>query len=493
MTLGSFFKNGTFTFANYVEVFNSRSFSLLLNSIAIALSVSLISTLVGGFLAFFSTKTDLPFINRLKLIYLIPLFLSPYILAVAWVDFFHLLDIDKSFIYSPWGVVFVLSLKFTPVSIIILSSSLKNLAASFEEAGLMITTTPKVVSKIILPMIKPAIISSFILIFILSISEFSVPAFLSTKVFTTEIFTQFAAFYNYDLAVANSIVLILICASLLMVERFYLADAPFFSVTSRSMRVRTIKLNRSKYVLLSISFIYAFVSVFIPVIVLSIQAFQGKNDALGDAFRLLLPTISNSMIYGVTGGFLLLFFGTVFAYIAERGKNKFVHPVLLFTFAVPSTVVGIGLIKFFNTPALSFIYSGSLIIIFGYLSRFIFITEKLVANAIKQVPLSLEESAEMMGANFQKRTRKILLPLVSKGLFAAFFISFIFIIGELGTTILVYPPGTSVMSVKVYTIMANAPQSLVSAMSLVVLIITLLALIVLMAGFKLIDRVLIRK
>ncbi|MCP4219904.1 MAG: hypothetical protein GY765_35055, partial [bacterium] len=70
MTLGSFFKDGAFTLSNYVEVFNTRSLSLLLNSIGIAFAVGFISTLTGGFLAFFAAKTDLPFVNRFKLIYL---------------------------------------------------------------------------------------------------------------------------------------------------------------------------------------------------------------------------------------------------------------------------------------------------------------------------------------------------------------------------------------------------------------------------------------
>jgi ABC-type Fe3+ transport system permease subunit len=493
MILSSFIKEGSFSLGNYIEALNKKSFSLLLNSIGIAVTVSVFSTLTGGFLAFFSTKTDLPFVKPLKLIYLIPLFLSPYILAVSWVDFFHLLNLDKSFIYSAWGVILVLSLKFSPLAMIIISSSLRNLAAGFEEAGSMITCMRKVVTKIVLPLIKPAIISSFILIFILSISDFTVPAFLSTNVFTTEIFTQFAAFYNYDLAVANSIILILICASLLLIERFYLSDAAFFSVTSHSMRTRTIKLNKSRYLVLATFLIYALISVIIPIIVLSVQAFSGTGNALTKAFKLLLPTVIPSIFYGIISSFVLLFFAVIFAYLAERKNFKIIHPILLFTFAVPSTVIGIGLIKFFNTPSLNFIYSGFWIIIFGYLCRFIFITEKIVANAVKQISPSLEEAAKMMGANFSQRMRSIMLPLLSKGLFAAFLISFIFIIGELAITLLVYPPGTSVMPIKIFTLMANAPQNLVSAMSLVVLIITLIILGILMAGFKWIDKIFKKK
>lgn len=488
MVVSSFFKNGVFTLEHYLGILNKSTLFLLLKSAGVALSVAVISTLIGGFFAFTLTKTNLLMKNIFKLIFLIPLFISPYIIAVAWVDFFILFDNGKQFIYSPFGVVFVLSLIFSPLSMIIISSSLANLSSRFEEAALMMITYPKTIIKIVLPLVKPALISSFILVFVLAISEFSVPAFLSVNVFTTEIFIQFSAFYNYDLAVANSMVLIFICVSLLLAERVYLADAPFLSMSSKSHKVKLIELKKSKYLFIFIHVSYVFISVIIPVLVLSAQSFQGGAATFVKAFSLLSTTIFDSLLYSVTGAFVLLFFGFVFAYISGREKFKSVNLVLLITFGIPSTVLGIGLIKFFNTPDFNFIYSGFWIIIIGYLGRFIFITENLIANAIKQIPLSFEESAKLIGVNFFLRIKKILFPLISDGLFGAFLIGFIFCLGELGTTILVYPPGTSVMPIKVYTIMANAPQSLTSAMSLIVLMITLAALIVLFTGHKIFIR-----
>lgn len=481
MVVNTFVNNGVFTLEHYLNILNKSTLFLLLKSVGLAFAVALLSTLTGGFFAFTITKTNLPMKNFFKLVFLIPLFISPYIIAVSWVDFFILFENGKQFIYSTFGVVFVLTLIFTPLSMIIISSSLANLSAPFEEAGLMMTTYPKVVLKIIFPLIKPAVISSFILVFVLAISEFSVPAFLSVNVFTTEIFTQFSAFYNYDLAVANSMVLILICVSLLMAERYYLADAPFLSVSSKSHKVKYIELNKSKPVFLFILSSYLFISVIIPVVVLAAQSFQESTETFVKAFSLLSTTVFDSLFYAMAGAFFLIFFGVVFAYISEREKIKSVNLVLLITFGIPSTVLGIGLIKFFNTPNFNFIYSGFWIIVIGYLGRFIFISEKLLANAIKQIPVSFEESAQLIGANFFLRIRKILFPLISDGIFAAFLIGFIFCLGELGTTILVYPPGTSVMPIKVYTIMANAPQSLTSAMSLIVLLITSVALIILLA------------
>ncbi|MEA3445971.1 MAG: hypothetical protein U9R19_14725, partial [Bacteroidota bacterium] len=79
-----------------------------------------------------------------------------------------------------------------------------------------------------------------------------------------------------------------------------------------------------------------------------------------------------------------------------------------------------------------------------------------------------------------KRKQKILIPLIMPSLFVTFIISFIFCLGELGTSIMLYPPGTEIMPIKVFTIMANAPQSLTSSMTLIVFSVTLLII----AGFK---------
>jgi len=484
----SFIKFGGFSLENYSEIFKEKTLTLLLTSVIMAATISFISTVTGGVVAFLLSKTNFPFKNIFKITFLLPLFLSPYIFAVAWVDFFIMIGRGKSFIYSIPGVIFVLSLIFSPLSMLVISSGFANINSRLEEAGLMITSYSKTFIKIILPLIKPSIITSFILVFVLAISEFSVPAFLSANVFITEIFTQFSAFYRHDIAIANSIVLIVICISLLMFEKIHLANASFISISPKSHQIKIKELMGSKYVIVLILFLYISLSVLIPVAVLFLQAFQSDSTIIEHAFTLLAPIISDSIFYAAVGSVLLIFFGFIFAYMSERDSVKPVDVVLLITFGIPSTVIGIGLIKFFNTPALNGIYSSFWIIIIGYLGRFIFIAEKLIANTIKQIPRSLEESAQLVGANFIVRLWKIVLPLVFPGLFAAFLIGFLFCLGEIGTTIMVYPPGTSVMPIKIYTIMANAPQKLTSAMSLIVLMITLLSLAGLFIGHKLIYK-----
>lgn len=331
-------------------------------------------------------------------------------------------------------------------------------------------------------MIKPALLSSFVLIFVLAISEFSVPSFLSVNTITTEIFTRFAAFYDYEQAVALAILLIAVCIGLLLTERTYLGSAPFLTINPKAGRQQRIELRRAKLPLLVIHAVYLFISVAMPALVLLAQSFSGGNTDFAGALRLLQPAISASAIYAFVASLLLVWFGFLFAWLAERENRRLINAVLLMIFGIPATVLGVALLRFYNTASLDIVYSSFWIIVIAYLGRFIFITEKLIANGIGQIPRSLEEAADLLGASFFRKITRINIPLLAQSLFGAFLIAFIFSLNEVAAVMLVYPPGSSLMPVKVFTIMANAPLHLTSALSLIQLLVTL-GLIGLLFGF----------
>ncbi len=461
-----------------LQLLNKDTFLLLAKSCIIAFSIALLSTLFGTALGFLLYKTQVPFRSFFKIALLIPLFISPYILAVAWKDFFFLLFNNTDFISSYIGVILVLTSIFTPLSMLIVGSALANINAQLEETGFVITDFRSVIFKIMLPLIKPALITSFVLVFIFSISEFSVPAFFGVKVFTTEIFTQFSAFYNHSLAILQSALLILLCVLLLLSERKYIADAPFLSVSGKGKSTKFYNLENKKWISLFFLAGWFFISVILPFIVLIVQSFQDGIAKFVQAFELLKPTFGNSLGLALAGALITVFIGFTVAYPTWSGvetkSGKSFDWLLLVVFAIPSTILGISLIKFYNHPILDFIYSGYAIILIGYTAKFSFISAKLIGNAIMQIPNSLDEAAQIEGIALSKRIQKILIPLIMPALFAAFVINFIFCLGELGITIMLYPPGTEIMPIKVFTIMANAPQSLTSSMTLIVFSVTLL-------------------
>ena len=447
-------------------------FPLLIKSIGLSSAVASFSTLIGGILAFVLTKTDMRLKAAFKLATLLPLFLPPYIFTVAWVDLLVMLHLKTKLIFSYFGAFFIMTLVFTPLSVLIISTGLSNISSSLEESALMFAGSFTALKKIVLPLLRPTLVSSFMLVFILAISEFSIASFLSLKVFTTEIFTQFAAFYNHKEAIILSLVIVGICLSLLFFEGTYLTNAPFISIGLKAKQeLRIIKLSFYKPLVELCFFLYILFSTLLPIIVLFIQV-SFKIDVFLKAINLLKPTILFSLYYALLGALILCLLGFLIAFHWPNKVSRFIEKLIFLSFAIPSTVLGILLIKIFNHKELSLIYSSFFMIILVYVFKFLFISEKLILNTIKQFPASLIESATILGASKKDIILRIIGPLSFRAIFASFVICFIFCISELGGTILVYPPGTSLMPIKVFTIMANAPQSLISAMCATILLIT---------------------
>lgn len=469
MLIGSSFATETLN-----SIIEPGTLKPIFNSLLISFATAILTTATGTCFAFLLTKTNLPFAKLIALLFLLPLFLPPYIFAVAWSDLIIALG-QRNLINSISGTVLILSFVYTPVALFIISASLINVHRSFEEAGQMTGSYSMVIRKIILPLILPALLSSFSLIFVLSISEFSVPSYFSVPVLSTHVFTEFTAFYNYAAAIGQSAILVLICLLVIYPASGFLSHESVWTMSKKAFDLKTIRL-RAFSPWLFVCLVYLCLSEFLPIGYLIIQSFANGSAALVHAGGLLLPEIASSVLIAIEGALALLLFGYVFAKISVHGKWKIIDLVLLSVFAIPSTVIGIALIRFFNTPSLNFIYGSSSIVLIAYLARFAFISKQMCAICLKQIPDSFQEAALLVRATHYTRFVKIQFPLISEGLFNAFCICFLFCLSELGASIMVYPPGTSLLTVKVFTIMANSSQGLISAMSVIVLFVTLIVI-----------------
>jgi len=370
-------------------------------------------------------------------------------------------------------MIFLHALVFSPLAMLIVGSALSQINKGVEEAALMSVSFKRMIYKIILPLIRPALGLSFVLILIFSLSDFSVPAFFGVRTFTTEIFTQFSAFYNFRLATGQSVILLLISLVLMLWEGKYLQDAPFFSIETRGSEPKIYKLLNKRSCLVLIPAVVLFVSSFMPLLMLIIQSISVESNTFLYAWELIYPTLFPSVSLAFIGALLIVVIGLWVAYMKERLSFRLPNTLLLISFIVPSTVLGLAEIGFFNRPAFNFIYATSLIIIIAYLSRFTFIASRILGNGLQQIPKSLDEAASVIGIAPFRRFYKISLPLLIPSLFASFILAFVLSLGELGTSIMVYPPGTELMPIKLFTISANAPQALTSSITLINFLVSL--------------------
>jgi len=448
-------------------LFKNDNIILIGKSLLLSGTASLFATSLGSVCGFILNKYNFAYKGFYKLALLIPLLIPDYVFAVAWKDAWQLFFGAGTYINSHITVIFVHVLVFFPIAMLITGSAISQVNKGIEEAGLLMISFRKMLLKILIPIIRPSFTISFLLILIFSLSDFSVPALFGVRTFTTEIFTQFSAFYNYQAAMGQSVFLLVICMVLMFSESRYLSDAPFFTIDTKGSNSRLYNCDNLKLMVHSFFILLLLVAVIFPVFILLLQSFSGSELLLGKAWRLVSPTFLQSSVLAFSGAFIISVLGLWTSWLKEREKNKLPNTLLMILFIIPSTVLGIAIIGFFNKPVLNFIYASSIMIILGYIGRFAFIAARITGNGIRQIPHSLEESATVAGIGSFRKYLKITLPLLIPSLFASFVLVFILCFGELGTTIMVYPPGTELMPIKFFTISANAPQALTSSMSLI--------------------------
>jgi iron(III) transport system permease protein len=196
---------------------------------------------------------------------------------------------------------------------------------------------------------------------------------------------------------------------------------------------------------------------------LGAQSWSAVVDGSGDA-------IANSFLLATAGATAVVSLAVWLGYARARARGRIgqLADVLLLTvFAVPTTIVGVGLIGLWNRPGLlGTVYGTDVMFLLAYLARFVPVAALALAASLRYVPVSHEEAAAIAGAGWLRTMSRIVLPQVRLGVVAAWVIAFILAFGELGVSILVAPPGEATLPIRIYTIIANTPSSHVAVLAL---------------------------
>jgi len=490
MFIKSFFVDGELSFKNYQVLFQSkRQWILLSHSLALACATTFITVLLGLALGTVFAKTDLPFKKLFIVLFVIPLVIPSYILAVAWFYFLgrdgilagllgaNVGVVTSRFLFSFAGTLFVMVSTLLPIVIILTITYLQMVNPRLEEAGKLYAGWPVVLRRISIPIVMPGVFLAGLIVFILTLGEFGVPLSLRFEVFPIESFIQFSAFYNFNAATASAIPLGLITFIVLIVERIFLRKKTFQFRTVEQEPTIIVPLGKTKpFFFVAVSFL-AFIFVTIPIAVLLIKSFS--LSAYGEALARGMDAIFRSLIYASIGATCLAAFGFFLGYVLERKALRFslaADSLAIFLFALPSTVIGIGLISLWNTRATNFIYASMAIILFGYIAQYTALSERIMAATFSQIPRSMEECAQIVGAGWFRRLFGVLVPQAKYGIVAAWLVGFIFCLKDLGITMIVYPPDHNTLPVHIFTLMANSPEQVIAALCVIMVVITCLPL-----------------
>ncbi len=482
--------NGEICLAAYRGLLSSqRQWLLMGKSLALASLVTLTTVSVGVPLGVLLGKTDLPLRRLFAGLLVVPLLVPPYVVAVSWADLLGdrgllagvlgsgMVKATSHLLFGLPGCVLVLSSVFLPVPMLLTMVFLRTVNPRLEEAGLLVAGWGGVLRRITLPLVLPGVVLSAMVVFLFTLGEFTVPNFLRFNVFAVESFTRFSAFYDFEAATAAAVPLAAVTFLLLGLEGLFLRQKTCRLNLATGEEGTSISLGRARPWLGMAVALFVTVTVAVPLSALVVRS--GGASAYLEALQRAGGSLLRSLEYAAVGATLLTFLGFFTGYLVETralGLWWYLDSLTLFLFALPSTVIGIGLIGVWNRPFTNLVYGTPVIVVLGYVAKYLALTSRISVTQLGLIPSSMEEAAQVLGAGWLKRIASIVAPLARPGLVASWFVAYLFALRDTGITMLVYPPGHDTLPVRIYTLMANGAPSLVAALCVVMVSLTLLPL-----------------
>jgi iron(III) transport system permease protein len=521
-----FMPNRTFGTGAFQFIFADSDFwDALENSLIIATAMAIIAVPLGGILAFLMVRTDLPGRGWIEPLLLIPVFVSPMVLAFGYVvaagpvGFYSVwakdvVGVVPWNVYSLTSIAIIAGLTHVPHVYLYSSSALKSLGSDVEEAARMAGSSPFQVAKdVSLPMVTPSLLFSGVLVFFLGFEIFGLALVLGDPeghlVLATYLYklTNKLGTPSYHLMAAVAVCIVAMTFPLVMLQRYLLKNAgKFVTVKGKAGRQRPLPLGNWRWIAAVILILWLFVTVIVPLSGIALRALVtnwGEGVRLAevltlDNFRNVLdqPTlvrgIVNTVLIGIVGGALAVACYTAVGLATHRkndGWSRFVDYLVLVPRAIPGLLAGLAFLwVFLFFPPLAPLRSTIVSVWIAYTVVWLAYGMRLVSSSLLQVGPELEEAARSVGASRGRVSRDVTLPLIRYGLLASWLLVFMIFEREYSTGVYLLGPGTEVIGSLLVSLWGTGAAESVAALSFINVVLVAVGLTVaLRFGVKLHD------
>ncbi len=458
----------------------ARPWQLLGNSLALALAVTVVALAMGVPLGVLVARTDLIGRKALWALHAFPIALPPFLLGLGW---FHVIgkhglagnEATSAWLFGWAGAVTVLALAFTPVVTSLVAVALLGFDAAQEEAARLVARPLRVAVRILVPGVAPAVALGALLVFVLAFSELGVPMFLRVEVFPAAVFARLGGVdFSPGEAAALALPLLPLVVGLALVER-RLAGRRSFAVLGLRGGARTPLLLGRWRAPVSIAAWGLAAAAVLPICALAMR-FVARGS-LGELLSWTRGAPWNSLVASGVAATIVTGLSIVGGHALARRRLAagFLDGLAVLAFITPAAVLGVGLIAVWSRPATAAIYSSAVILVIGFVARYLVIALRACAVAFAQIPVTMEEAAAASGARYGRRLVRILVPASGRGLLFAWLATFVFCLRDLEMAVLYYPPGGEPLTVRIFTLEANGPQAVVAGLACLQVVMTALA------------------
>jgi iron(III) transport system permease protein len=496
-------KAAVFTFGNYLTAYTSSDTARLFwTSMQFAIGTAGFAFFVGTTLAWMNERTNTPFKSLFFALSLIPLVIPGILFTVAWIllgspkiglvnlSLMALFNLSEPVfnIYSMWGMIWVDGLHYSPVAFLLMTAAFRAMDPSLEESAMMSGANVfQVLWNITLKLTWPAIFATFLILFVRAIESFEVPALLGLpvgiQVFTSSIY-QAVHRYPSQIGLASAYAITLLAITTIgiyFISKLSSSGSKYATMTGKGFRPRLIDLGPWRWFAAAVFIVYFALIVVLPFAVLLWSSFQKfysvpsmaalKNLTL-DPYRFVLsyPNLSrsvwNSLLLSFGSATLIMLITSVICWIVVKTKlpgRWLLDNLASLPMVFPGLVLGLALMIFYLNVDIG-VYGTMWILFIAYVTRFMPYGLRFNTTSMLQIHKELEESAAMSGASWFTAFRRIVLPLLKPGMVAGWIYIMIVSIRELSSSILLYSPGTEVISIIIWELWENGQYVELSAL-----------------------------
>lgn len=438
---------GGYTFQHVINSLSStENRGVLWNTIKLGLVSSTLAVIVAFIFAYADAFVNVKFKKLFSIVSILPIISPPFALGMSFIMLFgqrglithKLLGIPNANIYGFKGLVAVQVLAFFPTAYLMLKGVLQQIDPSIDEASRNLgASRGQVFKTVIVPLIKPAALNAFMLVFIQSVADFGNVMVIGGNYNTLSAQVYMQSMGNYDLQTGTALasVLLSISISMYLFQKYYLDKRTYITMTGKPSRMRTLIDDNhikwpiqvfcmlvsifvvSLYVLIPLS---SFVKLWGVDYTFTMQHFE-YVFSLGTKF--ITGTTKYALIASILTGILAMIIAFIITRkrFVGRGAMEFISMLAM---AVPGTVIGMGYILAFNTKPLLLTGTAAIIII-NFIVRNIPTGVRSGIVSLEQIDPAIEEAAQDLGANSVKVFTSVTLPLIKSAFYNGLIYSFV--------------------------------------------------------------------
>jgi len=495
------------TLANFTGIFDSFSdFKLLLwNSLIFSIGSSGLALVFGTTLAWLAERTNARFRGLTYISAFVSFAIPGIIKVIGWILLFgpeagylnlaakSLTGIFPLFnVFSMGGMILVEGFLWTPVVFLLMGTPFRSMDPSLEEAAVVSGSSEwQVFRRVTFPMAAPSVLSVLILTFVRSLEAFEIPALIGLpagiEIFTTQIYTQLkgSIIPDYGHASAYSVILIAL-VSLVLIPYYRITQDTFkFStVTGKGFNPRRKDLGKWRWLgglfLLSLplvqllpmmALLWSSLTPFLQVpSVKALGQLSFANYALAFNDPKIVRSTANSLLVSITSASGAVAVAFVVAWIVARTSISLrwmLDRLTMVPLVFPGIVLGVAILQMYLILPLP-VYGTVWIMVAAFVPQYLPYAMRCNHAGLLGIHKELEESATASGASWGQVVRNIIAPLMMPALFAAWIYIFLVTVRELSVSLLLYSPGSEVISVVMWELWQNGAVGTLSAYALTI-------------------------